>query len=142
MRTWPIDPASMSIRQKLPAVLAACAALGLAVAHLVVTLHRFPASGSVWRLLGIVLLPAVLAALLAGAAAATLRAGRPATAVRVGLVVGAVVMWALAIMMAIASVATSTPALLRPDGPGLWSVIGAPAFTILAWRHRGVRPKS
>lgn len=133
------SPSVGADRRTMPAVIAAVAAAGLAVAHLSVTLSRFPSGAGLWRLLGVVILPAVLAALLAVTAAATLRPGQPSKTVRVGTVVGAGVLWVMALIMLIVTIQTSSPAILMPTGPGLWSIIGAPAFTVLAAR---IRPAS
>ena len=79
-------------------------------------------------------------ALLAVAAGSTLRAGRPPRAVHVGIVVGAVVLWVMALAMLFVTIQSGSPAIVMPNGPGLWSIVGAPAFTVLATRIRGAYP--
>ncbi len=138
--TTPTKIPSGAATRRVAAVVATAAAAGLAVAHLSVTLSRFPAGGGLWRLLGLVVMPAVLAALLAVAAGSTLRAGRPPRAVHVGIVVGAVVLWVMALAMLFVTIQSGSPAIVMPNGPGLWSIVGAPAFTVLATRIRGAYP--
>ena len=74
-------------------------ALGLAIAHLVMNLSQLPAEGSIWLLIGPVLTPSALAGLLAVAAVSAGRHRNTPKAVRIGLILGASVMWALAITM-------------------------------------------
>ncbi len=115
---------------------ASASALGLASAHLVVTLDRFPQGGGLGRWLGRVLTPTSLAALLAVVAAAASRERSPGRVTRFGLMSGATVMWVLAVAMLGVTVVQRKPMLVRPDGPGLWSLVGAPAFTVAALTSR------
>jgi hypothetical protein len=91
--------AAPSPAQRAAAAIAAGAALGLAIAHLVMNLSQLPAEGSIWLLIGPVLTPSALAGLLAVAAVSAGRHRNTPKAVRIGLILGASVMWALAITM-------------------------------------------
>lgn len=124
----------------ITAVVAAAAALGLAIAHLAVNLRDFPADGPVGLLLGWVIAPAVLALAFSWAAIRVARLASPSRITRITVIVGALVMWLLLIISLFATFAGPGLMVLRPDGPGLWALIGAPAFTALIIRSRPARP--
>ena len=122
---------------------AAGSTLGLAVAHLLVNLTQLPADAGLGLLAGRVLTPAVAALLLSGTAVLAI-AGRtpPGGFIRWSIIIGAVLMWLLLLATAFWSVASSGPLLLRPDGPGPWSLVAAAAYTALARTLRSAARRS
>jgi amino acid transporter len=78
-----------------------------------------------------VVTPSVLALLIGLAAVQTGRHAAPGRLVRFGTITGAIVLWILVIISAVLTVTGGTPVIIRPDGPGLWAIVGAPAFTAL-----------
>jgi hypothetical protein len=123
--------------QRIIAGIAACSTLGLAVAHLLVNLAQLPADAGVGLIVGPSLTPAIAALLLSGTAVRVVAGRKPrGRFIRWSIIVGAALMWLLLLATTAWSVASSTPILLRPDGPGPWSLVAAPAYTALALTMR------
>jgi hypothetical protein len=129
--------------QRFVGGVAAGSTLGLALAHLLVNLAQLPADAGLGPLAGPVLTPAVAALLLSGTAVLAI-AGRtpPGGLIRWSIITGAVLMWLLLLATAFWSVASSAPLLLRPDGPGPWALVAAPAYTALARTLRSAARRS
>jgi hypothetical protein len=118
---------------------AAASAIGLAVAHgTVYTIGLFTEPDATWAayVLG-GLVPSAIAAAF-GAVALTLSRGEARRAPRVlgGL---AWVACVLLTLQAVLLVLAGDPRLFAPDRPGLYSLVGGPAFGWLAWSARRAR---
>jgi hypothetical protein len=125
--------------QRIAGGVAAGSTLGLAVAHLLVNLAQLPNDAGLGLIAGPVLTPAVAALLLSATAVRTVASRTlPGGFIRWSIILGAVLMWLLLLATAAWSVASSAPILLRPDGPSPWSLVAAPAYTVLAWTMRPV----
>lgn len=136
--TFGLTPSTAEPRSGGPLVgvasaLAAASAAGLGVAHFVVGCRRIPPRVD-WRF-GVRVVAPAAAALCPAAAAAHLAAAPDRTAPlrRRGLILGAVMMTGLAGVCGVAAARRRQLDLFTtPAGPGLWSLVGAPAFLVLA----------